>query len=203
MIAVLLAVISNNCTATFGDKMHPITSAISNVFQGAFAITAFIVDTMTNLKMVESTTSNQNFRNMSYSKNWLGQTLQSLGYKRQIYCYFWILLVTSITNVIIALISLVVSFEAQKRLIVEFFAISMGPPIHMFFTFKILDLFLVAIKKPEVVVSPTRRGMAIGEMCEAADSRLNSISFFKSVGGEPTDVDDIAPVPDIVLEDRF
>lgn len=67
--------------------------------------------------------------------------------------------------------------------LISYFTISVGVPIHIFFTFKILDLFMVAIKVPAVVIEK-----------EFPESGQNSISFFasnqnpsfpaSSVGGE-------------------
>lgn len=114
---------------------------ISTCFQGIFAIIIIIGEATANIKMIAGVLT-KNIRNAKS------------GYKRQLYGYFWILLLVSSTNIVMAVVTDFISFgNIELQILAVFIIISIGLPFHIFFSFLILDLFIIAIRKP---APPTR-----------------------------------------------
>lgn len=167
----VISVLFSSLTGCFLANQRKILQPIQSICIGLFTISVVTVDTILNLKMISSTLANQSLKNVTYKSTRLGKFLKTLGYKRQLYLYFWILLSISVTNVVIAVfLSMTEILSAEMEALLSYITISVGVPIHIFFTFKILDLFLLALKAPTHMVIQS----------ESPESGENSISFFAS-----------------------
>ena len=159
---------------------------IGQMVMGLFTITSLITDATVNLKMISNIIKNQKIPdNLHPPHTYWGTFLNKVGFKWEIFGYFFLVSFVGIVEVVIMLSedSMIAGLtELEKRDISALsnaVLMSFGIPVYNLCVYKLLDLFLAVIKNPYSVRVFGRNNNNI-EHRDKLNSGENSISFFAS-----------------------
>ena len=155
---------------------------------GLFTIVCLITDAVFNLKMILNIIKTQKIPdNLHTPHTFWGRLLNKVGFKWEIFGYFFLVSLVAIVEVVFSLSeeSMIVGLTELEKLdvtaLTNAILMSFGIPVYNLCVYNLLDLFLAVIKKPNG--SPRNNNI---EHRDKAKSCENSISFFASAPSTPS-----------------